>query len=75
MGKSLFLLVSKSSYTGGWSKLQNGWGCQKERGSNIKGGVFIFLFYQSKPMSHFDFVPVISVSADTTLKEKYLGKS
>ena len=50
-----------------------GWGFQKERGSNIMGGVLFFFFYQSKLMSYFDFVPVIPVSADTTVKERCLG--
>ena len=35
------------------------------------GSLLFFPCYQSKIMSHF--VPVIPVSPDTTLKEKYLG--
>ena len=52
-----------------------GWGFQKERGSNIMGGSLVFLFYQSKLMSYFDFAPAIPVSADTTVKERCLGQS
>ena len=71
VGTSFFLLVSRSKFTVGWSKFQKGLGCQKEGGSNINEGVFFFLFYQSKLMSHF--VSVIAISSDTTLKERSLG--
>ena len=45
----------------------------KDRADQISRGSLVFLFYQSRLISHFDFVPVIPVSPDTTLKEKYLG--
>ena len=68
--KTFFILVSRSQFTGGSSKFQKVWGCQKEGGSNIKRSLFL-LFYLSRLMSHF--VPVIPVTPATTLKERWLG--
>ena len=45
----------------------------KNSEDQISRGSLLFPFYQPKLMSHFDFVSVIPVFPDTTLKERYLG--
>ena len=45
----------------------------KKREEQISRRSHVFLFYQSKLMSHFDFVSVIPVSPGTALKERCPG--
>ena len=48
-------------------------GCVKKREDQISRGSLDFLFHQSKLISHFDVVPVITISPDITLKERCRG--
>ena len=45
----------------------------KKSENQISRGILLFPFYQSKLMSHFDFVSVIPVFPYTNLKERYPG--
>ena len=45
----------------------------KKSENQISRGILLFPFYQSKLMSHFDFVSVIPVFPYTNVKERYPG--
>ena len=52
--------------------MSKGMGMSKRGKIKYQEGVLLFFSYQSKLKSHVDFVSVILISPDTTLKERRL---